>query len=76
MPILARVITEAILLARLAEKDFAAEFFGATGLDLLHDRAVTRRHALAEFLQVGGAIVAEDVREFEAMFVIAFTGPP
>ena len=64
MPILARVIAVAILLARFTEKNFAAEFFGATSLDFLHDRAMTWRHALAVLLQVSGAIFAEDVREF------------
>jgi len=38
MPILAGMITEAIFLARLAEKDFAAKFFRATSDDLLHNR--------------------------------------
>lgn len=76
MPILAGVITETIFLTRLAEKDFAAEFFSATSDDLLHDRAVTWWHAVAVFLQVGGAVFAEDVREFEVMFVVALTSPP
>ena len=76
MPILARVIAVAILLARFTEKNFAAEFFGATGLDFLHDRAVTWRYALAVLRQVGGAVFAEDVRELETMFVVALTDPP
>jgi hypothetical protein len=70
------VIAIAILLAGLAEKDFAAEFFGATGDNLLHDRAVTRWHAVAVLLQVGGAVLAEDVREFEFVFLETLTGPP
>ncbi len=76
MPILAGVITVAILLAGLAEKDFAAEFFGAAGLDLLHDRAMAWRDAVAVLLQVGGTVLAEDVRQFKAMFVVALINPP
>lgn len=71
MPILTRVIAVTILVARRAEKNFTAEFFGTAGLDLLHDRAVARRHARAVLLQVGGAVLAEDVREFEPMLVVA-----
>jgi hypothetical protein len=73
MAILARVITVAILVARLAAKDLAAEFFGAASDNLLHDRAVTRRHAFAEFLQVGGAVQAKDIGHFEFE---TLTAPP
>ena len=76
MPILAGVITVAILLARLAEKNSTAEFFGAAGLDFLHDRAVARRHARAVFLQVGGAIFAENIRELKMRLVVALINPP
>jgi hypothetical protein len=60
----------------LAEINLAAKFFGATSDDLLHDRPLARRHALAVLLQVGGAVFAEDVREFEVMFVVALISPP
>jgi hypothetical protein len=84
MPILAGMKTVAILLARLTEKDFAAELFGATSDNLFHDRAVTLRHALAVLLQVGGAIFAENIREFDPslwlrtrfVFWETFTDPP
>jgi hypothetical protein len=76
MPILAGVIAVTILLARLAEKNFATEFFGATSFDLLHNPAVARRHTLAVLLQVGGAELAKDVRQFKMMFVVAFISPP
>jgi hypothetical protein len=64
MPILAGVKTVAILLARLTEKDFAAKFFGTTSDNFFHDRPMALRHALAIFLQVGRAVLAKDVCEF------------
>ena len=84
MPILTGVKAVAILIAWLAEKDFAAEFFGTARFDLLHDLAMARWHALTEFFQIRRAVQTEDVCQFDpstllkARFVFweTLTGPP
>ena len=75
--VFAGVVAIAIGVAVLAEIDFTAEIVGATVGYILYSALMAGQEAVAELVQIGRAMQAEDIGKFERMrFGAWLTGPP